>query len=123
MSIYTCGKLGRCDEARLSRKFGIIGRRLKEMGQGIDNSQVISYGQEDDVKSVGHSSTLERDIDDPVEIRWFLLQLSEMVGSRARRYGVAILPGRESHPLDYTTLPGRTRYLPRKHANYWFTGP
>ena len=41
MSIYTCGELGRCDEARLTRKFGIIGRRLKEMGQGIDNSLVI----------------------------------------------------------------------------------
>ncbi|NVN90547.1 MAG: DNA polymerase IV, partial [Desulfuromonadales bacterium] len=27
MSIYTCGELGRCDEARLTRKFGIIGTR------------------------------------------------------------------------------------------------
>jgi DNA polymerase-4 len=89
MSIYTCGELGRCDEARLTRKFGIIGKRLKEMGQGIDNSPVIAFGEEDDVKSVGHSSTLERDIEDPVEIRRFLLQLSEMVGSRTRRYGVS----------------------------------
>lgn len=89
MSIYTCGELGRCDEARLTRKFGIIGKRLKEMGQGIDNSPVIKFGEEDDVKSVGHSSTLELDISDPVEIRRFLLQLSEMVGSRARRYNVS----------------------------------
>jgi DNA polymerase-4 len=89
MSIYTCGELGRCDEARLTRKFGVIGKRLKEMGQGVDNSPVIPFGEEDDVKSVGHSSTLERDIDDPEEIRRFLLQLSEMVGSRARRYGVS----------------------------------
>ena len=89
MSIYTCGELGRCDEARLTRKFGIIGKRLKEMGQGIDNAPVVPFGEEDDVKSVGHSSTLERDLDDPVEIRRFLLQLSEMVGSRARRYGVS----------------------------------
>jgi DNA polymerase-4 len=89
MSIYTCGELGRCNEARLTRKFGIIGKRLKEMGQGIDHSPVVQYGEEDDVKSVGHSSTLERDISDPTEIRRFLLQLSEMVGSRARRYGVS----------------------------------
>jgi DNA polymerase IV len=88
MSIYTCGELGRCDEARLTRKFGIIGRRLKEMGQGIDNLPVVQYGEEDEVKSVGHSRTLDRDIDNPVEIRRFLLQLSEMVGSRARRYNV-----------------------------------
>lgn len=89
MSIYTCGELGRCDESRLTRKFGITGRRLKEMGQGIDTSPVVQYGEEDEVKSVGHSSTLEQDIDDPAEIRRYLLQLSEMVGRRARRYGVS----------------------------------
>ena len=89
MGINTCGELGRCDEARLTRKFGIIGRRLTLMGQGIDDSPVAPFGEDDEVKSVGHSSTLERDIDDPAEIRRFLLQLSEMVGSRARRYGVA----------------------------------
>ena len=94
MSINTCGELGRCDEARLTRKFGIVGRRLKEMGQGIDDSPVIQFGEEDKVKSVGHSSTLERDIDDPAEIRRFLLQLSEMVGSRARRHNVS---GRTIH--------------------------
>jgi DNA polymerase-4 len=89
MSIYTCGELGRCDEGRLTRKFGIVGSRLKEMGQGIDDSSVIPFGEEDEVKSVGHSRTLERDLDDPAEIRRFILQLSEMVGSRARRYGVS----------------------------------
>ena len=89
MNIHTCGELGRCDEARLTRKFGIVGRRLKEMGQGKDPSPVIQFGEEDDVKSVGHSRTLECDIDDPGEIRRRLLQLSEMVGSRARRYGVS----------------------------------
>jgi len=89
MNINTCGELGRCDVERLTRKFGVLGKRLKEMGQGFDNSPVVQYGEEDDVKSVGHSSTLERDIDDPSEIRRFLLQLSEMVGSRARRYGVS----------------------------------
>jgi len=89
MNVLTCGQLGRCDEVRLTQKFGIIGRRLKLMGQGIDDSPVTPFGEEDEVKSVGHSSTLERDIDDPTEIRRFLLQLSEMVGSRARRYNVA----------------------------------
>jgi len=89
MNIHTCGELGRCDEARLTRKFGIVGRRLKLMGQGIDDSPVIPAGQEDDVKSVGHSMTLEKDIERRDDILRFLLQLSEMVGRRARRYGVA----------------------------------
>jgi DNA polymerase-4 len=103
ININTCGELGRCDEALLTRKFGIVGRRLKEMGQGIDDSPVIQFGEEDDVKSVGHSSTLERDIDDPMEIRRFLLQLSEMVGSRARRYGVS----------------GKTVHLYVRYADYF----
>lgn len=89
MGIRTCGELALCDETRLTRKFGVVGKRLKLMGQGIDDSPVIPFGEEEQVKSVGHSRTLERDIDDPQEIRRFLLQLSEMVGSRARRYNVS----------------------------------
>jgi DNA polymerase-4 len=89
MSIRTCGELGRCDEVRLTRKFGIVGKRLKEMGQGIDSSPVVPSDDTDEVKSVSHSRTLERDIDDPVEIRRFLLKLSEMVGRRARKYNVS----------------------------------
>ncbi|MBT1070299.1 DNA polymerase IV [Pelotalea chapellei] len=89
MGINTCGELARCDQGRLTRKFGIVGARLKQMGEGKDDVPVIPFGEEDEVKSVGHSSTLERDIDDPQEIRRFLLQLSEKVGSRARRYNVS----------------------------------
>jgi DNA polymerase-4 len=41
------------------------------------------------VKSVGHSMTLEHDIPLRKEILKYLLQLSEMVGRRARRYNVS----------------------------------
>ena len=68
MSIYTCGELARCDEGRLTRKFGIIGTRLKQMGQGIDDSPVIPAEEADEVKSVGHSMTLKRDITSRTEI-------------------------------------------------------
>jgi len=89
MNIMTCGELGRCDEDRLTRRFGIIGKRLKEMGQGRDDSPVTPHGEDDEVKSVGHSMTLDKDIDGREEILRFLLQLSEMVGRRARRYNVS----------------------------------
>jgi DNA polymerase IV len=88
MGIRTCGELGRCAEERLARRFGILGPRLKEMGQGRDDSPVIPHGDEDEVKSVGHSMTLDRDIEKREEIQSFLLRLSEMVGRRARRYNV-----------------------------------
>lgn len=89
MSIYTCGELGRCDEARLTRKFGILGKVYKQMGQGVDHSPVVPAEEDDEVKSVGHSMTLRRDVSSREDILKYLLQLSEMVGRRARRYGVA----------------------------------
>ena len=89
MSIYSCGELGRCDEQRLTSKFGIIGTRLKQMGQGIDESPVTPNEEDDEVKSVGHSMTLRQDIDRREDILKYLLQLSEMVGRRARRYNVS----------------------------------
>lgn len=89
LSIYTCGELGRCDVDRLTRKFGILGKVYKSMGQGIDDSPVIPSEEQDEVKSVGHSMTLDRDVDRREDILRFLLQLSEMVGRRARRYNVS----------------------------------
>jgi DNA polymerase-4 len=87
--IRTCGDLGRFPVAILRKRFGIVGERLHFMGLGKDDSPVVPEEEAAEVKSVGHSTTLERDIHDPAEIRRYLLQLSEMVGRRARRYGVA----------------------------------
>ncbi len=88
LGVYTCGQLGRFSVPRLKARFGIIGERLGLMGQGIDSSPVVPPEQEDEVKTVGHSMTLQRDIETREEIARFLLQLAEMVGRRARRYGV-----------------------------------
>jgi DNA polymerase-4 len=116
MNIRTCGELGRCDEGRLTRRFGIVGSRLKQMGLGIDDSPVVPADEAEEVKSVGHSMTLKRDITSRTEILRHLLQLSEMVGRRARRYGVA---GRTVHLTvryaDFSTF-GRQATLPR-HVN------
>jgi DNA polymerase-4 len=105
MGIRTCGELGSYPLERLTRKFGVMGDRLQRMGKGIDTSPVVSAEDEEEVKSVGHSMTLDRDINDRQEILRYLLQLSEMVGRRARRYGVA---GRTVHLTirypDFTTI-------------------
>lgn len=88
LGIRNCGQLGRFPADILSRKFGIIGPRLRQMGQGIDNSPVVATEGDEQVKSIGHSMTLGKDIDTRQDILRYLLQLSEMVGRRARRYGV-----------------------------------
>ncbi|HZV80801.1 MAG TPA: DNA polymerase IV, partial [Geobacteraceae bacterium] len=59
----------------------------------------------EEVKSVGHSTTLKKDLTERDDILKVLLQLAEMVGRRARRYGVA---GKTVHLTiryaDFTTF-------------------
>jgi len=88
MGIVTCGQLARFPQDILVKKFGVVGHHLHRMGRGEDDAPVVPPEDEEGVKSVGHSMTLERDIDDRGTILKFLLQLSEMVGRRARRYDV-----------------------------------
>lgn len=105
LNIFTCGQLGRASVDRLKRRFGINGERLVMMGRGVDESPVVPQEDEEEVKSVGHSLTLERDVTGRDGLAKYVLQLSEMVGRRARRYHVT---GRTVHLTirygDFTTL-------------------
>jgi len=87
--IKTCGELGRFPVDILKRKFGSTGEKLHQMGLGADDSPVIPEEEAEEVKSVGHSTTLDKDLTERCDIQMYLLQLSEMVGRRARRYQVA----------------------------------
>lgn len=84
LGIVTVGELGRFSRERLKREFGINGEILHEMGNGIDRSPIVPYHSEPDVKSMGHSYTLNRDTRDIDVVRHHLLRLSEMVGRRLR---------------------------------------
>ncbi|HKK01278.1 MAG TPA: DNA polymerase IV, partial [Desulfuromonadales bacterium] len=112
LGIRTCGQLGRFSVDILKRRFGVIGERLSRMGRGIDESPVIPPEDEEAVKSVGHSMTLDRDICGREHLLKYVLQLSEMVGHRARRHGVA---GKTIHLTvrydDFTTV-GRQQSRP-----------
>ncbi len=103
--IQTCGELGRFPVEILKQRFGVIGERLSQMGRGIDHSPVVPPEEEQAVKSVGHSMTLTKDVTGRDALLKYLLQLSEMVGRRARRYGVA---GKTVHLVvryeDFTTV-------------------
>ncbi len=105
LGIGSCGDLGRFPVEILRKKFGVIGERLHLMGLGIDETPVVPAEDAEEVKSVGHSMTSERDIAARKDILRYLLQLAEMVGRRARRYGVA---GRTVHLTvryaDFTTF-------------------
>ena len=114
LNIFTCGQLGRTPVDRLKRRFGVSGERLVMMGRGIDDLPVIAPGDEDEVKSVGHSMTLVQDVSGREALAKYILQLAEMVGRRARRYHVT---GKTVHLTirygDFTTLgKQQTRVAP-----------
>ena len=88
LGVRTCSELGAYPVSILRQKFGIIGEKLHFMGQGIYDSPIVPIGQEEEAKSVGHSTTLPADVSDMVIINRHLLKLSEMVGGRARRHGL-----------------------------------
>ncbi|MGD9578121.1 MAG: DNA polymerase IV [Syntrophorhabdus sp.] len=85
MGITTCGELGRAPVSILRRRFGFIGELLKAMGMGICDRPVVEH--EEEPKSIGHGMTLPRDIYERDQIEMYILQLSEMVGRRARKHG------------------------------------
>jgi DNA polymerase-4 len=87
VGIFTCGQLGRSSVPLLTKRFGVIGERLQEMGLGLDESPVVPLDEEEDAKSISHSVTLEEDTSDPNLLRKVLLQLSEKVSRRMRKEG------------------------------------
>jgi DNA polymerase-4 len=89
LGLFTCGQLSRYPLAILRKKYGVVGDKLHAMSRGIDFSPVIPDAESAPIKSVGHSRTLRDDLKDREAICAFLLQLSEMVGRRARRYQVS----------------------------------
>ncbi len=120
--ILTCGQLARFPVKSLKKRFGIIGEYLHQMALGIDNSPVISEEQADDIKSIGHSRTLDENTSDREEIKRHILRLSEMVGRRARRYHytghTVTLTLRYS---DFTTISSQhsiSKYINHGHDIY-----
>jgi len=85
LGIIACGQLGKAPLALLTKKFGIIGKQLIEMGNGKLERPLEIVPAEP--KSIGHSITLPKDIWKRDEMLSCLLRLSERVGRRARRYG------------------------------------
>jgi len=113
LGITSCGELGRFPVEILTKRFGIVGECLHRMGKGLDDTPVVPAEQAEPVKSVGHSMTLEQDIERREDILKYLLQLSEMVGRRARRYGVSGRTVRlQVRYADFFSSFGKQRTLP-----------
>jgi len=85
MGIRTCGQLAEAPLQGLKAKFGMTGEWLKKSGQGEDDSPVKNTGEEEEAKSIGHSTTMPADTTDRKVIESFILLLSEKVAVRLRK--------------------------------------
>jgi DNA polymerase IV len=87
MGIETVGLLQDADPALLAAAFGDVSRTLKELAFGGSADPVCSGHAPP--KSMGHEVTFASDIDDPVQLRATLLDLSDAVVAGLRRSGYA----------------------------------
>ncbi|MCX5777526.1 MAG: DNA polymerase IV [Candidatus Firestonebacteria bacterium] len=92
--IKTAKQLGEADEDLLKHEFGILGPKMKLMGQGKYFDPVVSYYKPRVVKTVGHSHTFPEDTCNLDIIKAFMRMLSEKVATRLQRYK---LKGRVIH--------------------------
>lgn len=88
IGVYTIGDLANADEALLSRFLGKRGRQIRVYARGEDGEEVRWERGKEDVKSVGNSFTLPKDVTDREEIKRWLYVLSESVASRMRESNV-----------------------------------
>ncbi len=84
MGIYTIGDLANADEERLIRAFGKRGRQLRMFARGEDDEPVKWQKRKEDLKSIGNSTTLAKDITDRDEVKRWLYALAESVSTRQR---------------------------------------
>ncbi|HZK34473.1 MAG TPA: DNA polymerase IV [Bacillota bacterium] len=85
VGIETIGQLALFDKMVLVKHFGKHGLKIHELANGIDTSPLVPQG-DDDMKSIGRSTTLREDIVDLEPAKKIILGLSNEVGITARRH-------------------------------------
>jgi DNA polymerase-4 len=121
LDINTIEDLAKYPAYLLKAKFGKYGEILHQFAWGIDDS-LVDPKSYDEIKSVGHSYTLPKDVTDLELIKWYIYWLSSKVARRLEKEGLA---GRTIHlyvrSADFndfgvqTSIPENTNY-PQKIA-------
>ena len=88
IGVHTIGDLARADETLLIGKLGKRGRQLMVYARGEDDEPVHWQKTSEDLKSIGNSATLPKDITDREEVKRWFFALAESVASRQRAANV-----------------------------------
>ena len=84
IGVHTIGDLANSDEVLISKFLGKRGRQLRVYARGEDDEPVKSEKKKEDLKSIGNSTTLPKDITDREEVKRWFYALSESVCGRLR---------------------------------------
>ena len=114
VGIRTLGQLAEASDGLLSPIFGINTELVRRRAAGLEVSEVRAIDAPDDVKSVSNERTFAHDLTDPSDVKAAIQLLSESVGARLRRRGLA---GRTvTLKLKYSFGEGRTIQRKLAHA-------
>jgi DNA polymerase-4 len=86
MGIITIGDISSLSKDRLTELFGERGPDLAARARGVDLRPVTTAHRR---RSISNERTFERDIADEVELRRIILSISESLGRRLRKKGLA----------------------------------
>ncbi len=84
IGVKTIGELARADDDLVAQKLGKRGRQLQIYARGADEEPVKAHKDKKDLKSVGNSTTLSKDISDREEIKRWFYAIAESVAARQR---------------------------------------
>lgn len=88
LGITTIGQLASMPEQTLSSKFGKWGNYLYVFANGMDESPVVNVEEEENVKSIGNSLTVYRDLRDDEDVKMVIYLLADSVAARIRESGM-----------------------------------
>lgn len=88
INIRTIGDLAHCEAVYIQKVLGKNGLNLWKFANGIDFSEVRPAGEEEQIKSVGNSTTLPADLHSRDEVKRTFLRLADKVASRLRKAGM-----------------------------------
>lgn len=88
IGVRTISDLQPFTREKLSHYFGVAGNYYYNACRGEDNTPLVYYFEDPDVKSMGNEYTLFRDSGEPVKLTGILRFLSEKVTRRLRKEGL-----------------------------------
>lgn len=88
IGVKTIGQLAQSDESLLVRMLGKWGSYLYTFANGKDSSPVTMVDEEENIKSIGNSLTVYRDLKDEEDVRMVIHLLADSVAARMRESGL-----------------------------------